>query len=256
MEERNAQLSNRIVRRIVPVVVATLPLTWIAVSGFSAASASSGSPSRSAVAITKVSDRPDSGNGAGTWWADDYFTRTVKITLTGEVPLSNCGGSTPTGHCYHWTGLVSDIGKFVTIPGIGSPGTGDLNGGTKPLIKVKATGIMAGGIAYNFYSSFKTAAARLVPATENDNGSTAAGVSTGSWVTQFFPKGAKFWNASGKPATYLATTGGWTYTLPYGADTQCPHLSSQWVDSSWPLSNPWGTSPGMGNILAPDAAHC
>ena len=202
-------------------------------------------------AVTAVSDRPDSGNAG--YWADDTFSRTATLTFKGEVALSFCGGSTPTGHCYAFTGRVADKGSFTTIAGQDSPGAGS---GGAVAIGDAATGPMAGYYGYAFYSSWKTAHASSVPVSENDGGVVPTGrKTTGAWLEQFFGGGAQFYVA-GSPSSELGTVGRWGYTLAFGADSACPHLASQWVDSSWPLSQPWGTSPAQGNILAPDAAHC
>lgn len=202
-------------------------------------------------AATAISDRPDSGDAG--YWADDTFGRTAWLTFGGEVALSFCGGSTPTGHCYAFTGKVTDKGTFTTIAGQQSPGAG--SGGAVP-IGVAATGPMTGYYSYSFYSSWKTAHASAVPATENDGGVVPTGRhTTGAWLEQFFGAGARFY-VSGALSSSLGTTGRWGYTLAFGADTACPHLASQWVDSSWPVAHPWGTAPAQGNILAPDAAHC
>lgn len=225
--------------------MAALPLTWAAVSGLSAANAST--PSFSVTAITKVLNRPDSGNVG--YWADDNFTRKAKITFGGAVAASHCGGTSP---CFHWTGVVADAGTFVTLVGQTSPGVGDLNGNPAPKLGVKATGPMAGGILYSFYTNSKAASAKGVPAKEDDK-NTLNGVPTHAWVTQFFAKGTKFWDSTGASNTYLnLNVGGWAYTLPFGADPKCPNLSTRWIDAA----PNWGNSAVDGNILAPAAGHC
>lgn len=216
-----------------------------------ATAAIAGVTSYTVTAKTAVSDRPDSGNAG--YWADDTFTRTASVHLVAEAALSFCGGSTPTGHCYRWTGNVADKGTFKTIIGAKSPGAG--SGGALP-IGVSAAGPFNGSYGYSFYSSWKTASASRMPASENDAGNAPAGRSTtGAWVEQFFGPGARFY-VNAAPSNELGTTGGWEYTLGFGADTACPHMASQWVDSSWPVRQPWGTAPYQGNILAPDTAHC
>src|SRR6185312_13143985 len=52
-------------------------------------------------ATTAISNRPDSGDHGD--WALDTFSRTASATLVSQVALSNCGGATGTGACYHWT---------------------------------------------------------------------------------------------------------------------------------------------------------
>ncbi len=249
-------MNTRVISRILPAaIVAAMPVAWVALAGSQAADAAG--KTVTVTAVTAISDRPDSGYGTGTYLANDYFTRTATITLVGEVSLSFCGGKTSTGHCYHWTGQVTDTaGRFVTVPGIGSPGYGGLNGGKDPLIGVAATGTMSGGIKYDFYSSFRSVLASLVPKTENDLGNIANVTGrrpTHAWVLQFFGAPATFWvSGSATPTTSVDTTGGWSYTLPFGADAQCPHLGSQWVDAS----PGWGNNAADGNILAPTSAHC
>lgn len=206
--------------------------------------------SYTSTAVTALSNRPDSGDHGD--WALDSFTRTAKVTLVSEVALSYCGGSTGTGHCYHWTGSTSDNGAFTTVPGDISPGNGSLNGGLAPAIGTAVRGSMNGTYRYDFYSSWKTASAALVATHENDQGNVPGGKSaTGSWPEQFFGAGAKFY-VSGAVSSELGTTGSWKYTAGFGADSACPAIASQWTDAS----PDWGTNAIDGNILAPAAADC
>jgi hypothetical protein len=211
-------------------------------------------------ASTSITGRPDSGlNG---YWATDGtqaapLRRAASLTLQSEVALSLCGGHTGTGHCYHWTGKVSDAGGFVTTVDGTSPGAGDLNTGPAPAIGAAATGTMKGSITYDFFSSWKTASAATVGTTENDGGNLPGGSSTTSlWPEKFFGKGATFYQANTQvtlTSGTLEAPGGawaWTYTLGFGADKACPNLASQWVDSSA------GSGASFGNILAPAAGSC
>jgi hypothetical protein len=205
-------------------------------------------------AATGITGRPDSG-GHG-YWALDSMTRTASVSLAAEVALSYCGGHTSTGHCYRWGGKITDKGSFTTIAGDTSPGNGMLNGGSPAAIGAVVTGSMAGTYAYAFYSSWKTARSALVPAGEADGGNLPGGrFTTGAWPELFFGGGAAFYVA-GKASASLGTTGGWVYKAAAGADGACPRLSSEWADSSWPASNPWGGAAYQGNILAPGAGHC
>lgn len=237
-------------------MAATVVLTTLTLGAgtAAAAAASTGVTSYTVTAHTKISGRPDSGDH-GTW-ANDAMTRTASVRLVSEVALSYCGGSTPTGHCYHWTGQLSDRGTFTTIPGATSPGAGDLNGGRPPAIASAVTGPMFGAYRFDFYSSSKTARAAAMPASENDAGKAPGGRSTtDAWVEQFFGATARFYE-NGQRSDSLGTTGRWVYELGFGADRACPQVASRWVDSSWPLTQPWGQSPDQGNILVPNIAHC
>jgi len=237
-------------------LIATLaiPVSALTVTLGTAASASASVTPYASTASTAISNRPDSGVHGN--WADDNFTRTATVNLVSEVALSYCGGTTGTGHCYHWTGTITDKGTFTTIVADTSPGNGDLNGGSAPTMGEAITGSMTGSYSYDFYSSWKSANRKLVPATEDDQGNAPNGRSTtDAWLEQFFGAGAKFFE-NGAASNSLGTTGRWAYTAPLGADKACPRVSSSWVDSSWPVSNPWGAAPSQGNILAPDANHC
>lgn len=198
-------------------------------------------------AATSVRNRPDSGVSGN--WALDNFLRDATVRLVSEVALSYCGGSTSTGHCYHWTGSVRDAGTFTTVVGATSPGVG--YGGGQPLA-VAVTGQMGGGISYSFYSSWKTARASSMPSKENDAGNVPGGRSaTGAWVEQFFGAGARFF-VGGALSDSLTTKGSWAYQADFGSDAACPNIGSRWVDGS----PDWGSLASDGNILSPDASHC
>lgn len=236
-----------------PVAAAALT-----VAGFAATASASAKPavkSYTTTAVTAITNRPDSGDH-GDWALDGSakapLERTASVTLVSEVALPYCGGSTGTGHCYHWTGKISDAGSFTTIIGDNSPGNGSLNGGSAPAIGTAVTGTMAGSYRYDFYSSWKTASKSLVPSKENDAGNLPGGrQTTGDWVAQFFGPGAKFYE-NDSVSSELGTTGSWTYVAAFGADKACPDQASQWVDGS----PGWGADASAGNVLAPDAAHC
>lgn len=238
------------------IIAAALAVPVIAALGVGAASAASataksGVKSYTATAVTNVKDRPDSGDHGGNW-ANDYFARTASVTLLKEVAIANCGGTTGTGHCYHWQGSVTDEGTFTTIIGATSPGNGSLNGGSPLVIGVAVTGSMGGSYKYDFYSSWKTASKSLVPGHENDQGVVPTGKSTtGAWPEQFFGSTAQFFTGGAK-SSELGTTGSWKYIAASGADASCPAVSSQWTDAS----PDWGANAADGNIVAPSAANC
>jgi hypothetical protein len=233
------------------ITAALLAVPAIAVLGLGAATAASASvKSYTASAVTSVSNRPDSGDHGD--WAYDAFSRSAKVTLLSEVALSYCGGATGTGHCYHWSGKITDAGTFATIVGDTSPGNGLENGGDPAAIGAAVKGTIAGSYSYNFYSSWKTANRALVPSAENDQGNLPGGRSTtGAWVEQFFGSGARFY-VSGAQSSELGTTGSWKYAAAFGADSACPAVASQWTDAS----PDWGANAVDGNVLAPDASHC
>lgn len=206
-----------------------------------------------ASATTKITNRPDSGVW-GPEWAVDNFTRKATVTLQQEVPLSNCGGASGTGHCYLWTGRVNDSGTFTTVVGDNVPGNGHLNGnsGDGVLLGEKITQPMKGWGNYSFFSTWKTAKGSLVPTSENDQFGTLH--SSGDWVKLFFGPTAKFFPTGTNSG--LETTFWYRYTEAAGSDIACPSQAMTWTDSSWPVSNPDGAAPSQGNILASNAAHC
>lgn len=194
---------------------------------------------------TTISNRPDSGV-QGNNWALDNFTRTATVKLVGEVAASNCPGS-DTGHCYLWNFKLDDFGHFTTIAGQLAPRIGVLDR--------KLTGAMLGGTTDGqFYSSWKTAKASRVPATENDNGTDPSGrMTTTNWVEQFFGLSAVFNSAANAGGPDLGSKAGWKYTLNFGSNNQCPNDAYQWVDAA---AGQWGSLNTDGNILTPVAADC
>jgi hypothetical protein len=203
-------------------------------------------------ATTSVTNRPDS-SAHSQIWADDAFSRHATVRLLGEVSLSNCGGSTPTGHCYRWSGRIVDTGTFTTRTGILSPGFGYLNGGSDPALLEHVTGPMNGKANYSYFSSWKSASTKNMPT--HMSGAASGRTTTSLWVEQFYGASALFWNSAGVPqgsGGSLLTSGGWAYLAPTGSDPACPNVTSSWLDAS----PSWGSHAVDGNILAPDAVHC
>ena len=179
-------------------------------------------------ATTIIKDRPDGGNGSpDPYWADDYFTRHLTISLTGGTPGA-----------YTYTAAIDDTaGTFVAIkekqtPNQGAPYTGDV-------IQSAVTGTMNGYADYSFTASSlpSTAPGYGVPAFENDGGNPPVN-STSAWYELAFPHGTVFGGAG---------IGAWSWT--YGANVALrvfPFVShQQWVDA-W--DNGYGDLPGDGNI--------
>ena len=196
-------------------------------------------------ASTTITGRPDSGV-QGNNWALDNFTRVASISLVGEVAASDCPG-TDTGHCYLWNATLTDTGSFTAQAGQLAPRVGTLDR--------TITGQMSGGAPHaQFYSSWKTAKASRVPVTENDGGVVPSGrKTTTNWVEQFFGAGAVFNSAANPGGPDLGSGAGWTYTLNFGTNSQCPNDAYRWVDSA---AGQWGSLNTDGNILTPNASDC
>jgi hypothetical protein len=179
-------------------------------------------------ATTKLSDRPDGGNGGD--WADDYMTRVATIKLVGnETTLSDCGAGAT--HCYAYTGTLSDKGTFVTIPHSLAPNQ------STPGVTEKspaAHGTINGNATLTFYASSDHPNASGVPSNVNNHNTTPSGEgTTTNWVEQFFPNGTTF---GGGPAL---TTWSWSYA------TTGLHPQQHWIDA---LNNGDGNLPADGNI--------
>jgi hypothetical protein len=179
-------------------------------------------------ATTKLSDRPDGGNGGD--WADDYMTRVATIKLVGkETTLSDC--ATGATHCYAYTGTLSDKGTFITIPGTLAPNQ------STPGVTEKspaAHGNISGNATLTFYASSDNPNATGVPSNVNSHNTTPSGEgTTTNWVEQFFPNGTTF------GAGPTLTSWSWSYV------TTGLHPEQHWTDA---LTNGYGDEAGDGNI--------
>ena len=192
-------------------------------------------------AQTKITNRPDGGNG-GTW-AYDSMTRSITIKLTGG-----------TAGAYTFTAKLKDKGSFTTIKGAKTPNQGGSYAGDT--IKSKVTGKMTGHADFSFTASSlpSTTLNAGVPLTENDHGNAPAPAnSTSAWYKLAFPSGTTFggagigaWSWTYK-ATVVTTTShrvcltrGWCWRVPV------VHVSHQkWVDA---YNNGDGNLPGDGNV--------
>lgn len=205
---------------------------------------------------TSITARPDGGNhdssvpGASKTWANDGFSRSASIHLVGEVGLSHCGGSSSTGHCYLFTGRITDSGGFRVNP-TATSGSGSPQAGTA--LVVALTGSFSGGSTVEFYSTWKSAD-RLPPASENDGGSLPQfRHTTGRWVLLFFrSSGPRWFDMSGSQVTVssgsvLLNTWSWTYKTAAGAGSCSTRAAQQWVDS---FANGGGGTSAAGDILA------
>jgi hypothetical protein len=208
-------------------------------------------PGQSLTRTTQVVNHGDSGTQGDLWGTEQYA---LKATVTRADssqydPATFCGtASTDTGKCYKWLATETfSNGSFTTTPGAASPRTGAVLG-------VAATGPFTGWVkGIVFYSSWKGVYARdsRVPASRNDGGTKGSGDYTVSrWPALFFGSAATVNVADfgdGVVSTYW-----FKYTLPFGSDSQCPNVASQWVDSVPGMND--GAKVTAGDILAPASA--
>lgn len=166
-------------RTTIGITAALAAATLLASAGAASAAPAAHQPAWHA--STKVTDRPDGGNGGD--WADDSMTRTLVITRTGGSPGA-----------YTYTAKLTDTGSFTTIKGAltpnqGAPYTGDV-------IKSKVTGTMTGTADFSFTASnLPSSGANAGVATkENDHGLTPTD-STSTWYELAFPHGTTFGGA-------------------------------------------------------------
>jgi hypothetical protein len=207
-------------------VLAAASACAIAGAGAGLAAAASAATTTSVTATTQITDRPDGGNGAGTYWADDNFTRT--LTITADATATDCGTTVPAGGtCYLAT--LADSGTFTTIPGRGAPNPNNPAPGADLTEAAPAvTGSMTGNDTFHFFASGSPDAS-LVPASENDEGNPPTGNrTTSNWFKLAFPSTTTFTDVTENPWS-------WTYK------TAC----EQWTDSS---TNNAGDDPADGNI--------
>jgi hypothetical protein len=193
----------------------------LAGAGAAAAAPRPGPGPQQVRAQTLVADRPDDGNGSpDPYWADDTFTRSLTITLTG-------------GSAGDWTftATVADTGTFTTIPREQTPDQGGRYAGE--VIKSRVTGIMDGWADYSFTATELPSAAPNagVTAYENDHGNVPSD-STSTWYELAFPAGTTFGGAG---------IGDWSWS--YAAFTW--PFFQVWVDA-W--DNGYGDLAGDGNI--------
>jgi len=217
------QMRSRITKILVPAAAITAAAVPVLMAGPAGASAHHSTTIQTTYkAVTKLTNRSDSGGNGN--WAYDCFTRTAKVVLRGEAPLSACGVA--TGHCYAFTASLSDEGSFTTISGAytpnqGAPFTGDTISG-------QPKGHFNGYGLFGTFFADQLPSAHLVPRKVNGDANPSY-----LWPTLFFSSTAT-----------LVGTGNendWGYT--YWTTTE--HLHQHWVDASF---NSGGQLPVAGNI--------
>jgi hypothetical protein len=224
-------------RTTIGITAALAAGTLLATAGAASAAPAAHQPAWHA--STKVTDRPDGGNGGD--WADDSMTRTLVITRT--------GGS---AGAYTYTAKLTDTGSFTTIKGTltpnqGAPYTGDV-------IKSKVTGTMTGYDTFTFTASSLPSGGPNagVPAKENDHGNAPAD-STSTWYELAFPSTTTFSSATESPWSWtykVAVTGPVTLKVCVSAHlcwstTVNRTVHEQWIDA-W--DNNYGDNATDGNI--------
>lgn len=170
--------------------------------------------------LAHLVNRPENGNHGQ--WANDTFTRTVKICETGviKVPIVPAAVLLPISvdvGVYHAT--LADDGTFVTVPGSSSPRQG--------LVVGPQNGSFSGG----FTADFK-AAPNFADYVDFANGQTfvgSAGPSTPLWVRSYFT-GSNF------AGTSINNDWSWTYKT----------CAEQWIDA---FANQDGSLPAAGDIV-------
>ena len=203
-----------------------------------AAGTASATPHQPSVhATTRVTGRPDGGNGGV--WAYDTFRRSITIRLT--------GGS---AGAYTFTAKLTDEGSFKAVKGALTPNQS--TAGTT--IKSAARGRMSGHADFSFTATTLPSGGfnAGVPRKENDHG-VAPVNSTSAWYKLAFPSGTVFsgpgigrwsWTYKATVVTVrhhrVCLARGWCWRVPVR------HVDHQkWVDSS---SNGDGNLPADGNI--------
>lgn len=218
---------------------------------------------------TRITDRPDGGNGSPPYWADDNFTRDLVITPAAGNPAT-CTVSTPCSY----TAVLTDNGTFTTIKGEQTPNQGP--GYTGDVIESRVTGTMTGYADFSFTatSAPSTAPNQGVPVYVNDHNTAPSGVTLGTdagtsgWYELAFPSGTAFggtgigdwswkYDASIRTVTYRTTYRTiWTWKHEHHhwvrimtrvrIVTPVIHtVHQQWTDAS---SNGDGNLAGDGNI--------
>jgi len=137
---------------------------------------------------TTINNLPD--NGGGGTWATDTITRTLKITRAGDL----------------YTAVISDTGKFTTIPNALTPNQSDPSDSGK-IIQSVVQGTVTGTATYSFTATRWPVGAmpRAVVALP---GSTAESTISG-WFAKAFPAGTSF-----GPVTSYAWSRTYTANVP------------------------------------------
>lgn len=183
-----------------------------------------------AIATTHITNDPDSGHGIPPDWATDTIGRTVSVTLTGQVPGTDCGLAADAG-CWSFAASLNDNGSFVTIPGAGTPNQ-SCAGCAGEHVRSAVRGMLHGTYAITFDASSPAPDAGLVPAAHDDHGvATSPPFTSTAWPELFFPAGTSFGGPAGGAYDWSYVTSGFPAQV--------------WVDSS---ANGDGDQPGDGNI--------
>jgi hypothetical protein len=184
---------------------------------------------------TDVELEPDSGY-FGPAWEYDTYAQTFTWQRGAQVPAAECGSRAL--RCYQYSWSLRDTGIGQTIAGAASPAA------ETPLDVVETTQL-SGTMSGSYLSSYLRVYTQYVPARLDLYGTNPAG--------NYQPQ---LWFALAQPGSYevnqTASSYAWAfhYDLPAGGDGLCPGYSGAWTDAA---TDP---APGIGNILAPNAADC
>jgi hypothetical protein len=175
-------------------------------------------------ASTKLTNRPDSGDGGNTW-ALDTITRLSSVTTLGAGDFE---------------ASVVDNGTFETVPSATGNSTSLTPDQNPPdngdQIGDALTGSIHGTWGFSFTTSAKPARANMPVAVNGVGAST-----TGSWYQQFFPAKTTFGGAGGASSGPEAWS--WIYT---SNKDNCGNVET-WLDAA---------NTESGNIPAPAPGDC
>lgn len=185
---------------------------------------------------TKFSAVPDSGY-AGNNWGYDFYTQTFTWTRVHPVLKTRCGAKAKACYDFNWS--LKLTGYTQTIENVMSPG--------EPFtpLDVVENANLTGSMSGSYLTSYRSVYTKYVPTSYDANGVNP----TGNYQPQL-------WFALAQPGSYEVNTHAadylWTfnYTVPKGADTQCPAYAGKWTDA-YNVSE-----ANSGNILAPNQADC
>jgi hypothetical protein len=175
-------------------------------------------------AVSKLTNRPDSG-GSGSNWALDTMSRASSITFVGR-----------TGGLNDYLGSVVDTGSFVAFPGNATPNQGLDPGKT---IGDSLTGAVSGVWGQEFTSSAPQST--VPPATVN-----GVAFSTGTWESLFFAPSATVTFTDAIPNSGDPDQLDWAWHYTSGKDN-CGGTQT-WLDAN---GNGGGQDATGGDITAP-----